>query len=225
MKKQHYGEVTFIDDMVGRIVAELEILGLRDNTLIVFVSDHGDMLGDHWLWWKGGFHWPGCTNVPLFYNWPGKLRMGKSVEGMVQHTDIMPTILELAGLEIPPGVQGISHEELLTTDALATAHEWAYTEAVSSGEYHPDYFDHRGRRNTRRVEEPVNIHTIRNLERRLSYHAGAGTGELYDLREDPHEFRNVWDDASYLGKRTQLMEILLNRIAATRDPLPLKVRP
>jgi arylsulfatase len=225
MRTQHYGEVTFIDDMVGWIIAELEDLGLRENTFIIFVSDHGDMLGDHWLWWKGGYHWPGCTNVPLFFNWPGKILSGKSVEGMVQQTDIMPTILELAGLEIPPGVQGISQKEVLTTDASATGHDWAYTEAVSSGEYHPDYFDNRGKLNIKRVENPVNIYTIRNLEWRLSYHSGAGTGELYDLRHDPDEFRNVWDDPSYLGRRNELMEVLMNRIANTRDPLPQRVRP
>ena len=225
MRTQHYGEVTLIDDMVGRVLEELDNLGIRENTLIIFVSDHGDMLGDHWLWWKGGYHWPGGTNVPLFYNWPGHLQEGKSVEGMVQHTDILPTILELVGMDIPPGVQGISQEQVLTTDSSNTNYEWAYTEAVGSGEYHPEYFDSNGKRENRRSQNPVNIYTIRNLDWRISYHSGASTGELYMLKNDPNEFNNLWDDPDYAGKKTELTEILMNRVANTRDPLPMKIRP
>ncbi|MFC2099059.1 sulfatase [Bacteroidota bacterium] len=225
MRTQYYGEMTLIDDMVGRVLDELDELGLRDNTLIVFVSDHGDMLGDHWLWWKGGFHWPGGTNVPLFYNWPGNLQDGKSVEGMVQHTDILPTILELVGLDIPPGVQGYSQKPVLTSETTNTGYTWAYTESIGSGEYHPEYFDSRGKRDKRRNENPVNIYTIRNLEWRITYHSGAGTGELYSLAEDPDEFVNLWNDPSYTDKRIELMEILMNRVANTRDPLPMKIRP
>jgi len=73
--------------------------------VIAFVSDHGDMLGDHWLWWKGGFHYQGCTGVPLFFNWPGQLKTGKVVEGMCQQTDVMPTLLDLAGLDVTDGLE------------------------------------------------------------------------------------------------------------------------
>lgn len=225
MRAQHYGEMTFIDDMVGKILAELKGLGLTENTIVVFVSDHGDMLGDHWLWWKGAFHWPGCTNVPLFFYWPGYILKGKSVEGMVQHTDVLPTIVELAGLEMPPGIQGLSQLEVLTTDSEDTGYEFAYSEAVGSGEYHPEYLDQNGKREIRRVKDAVNTYTIRSLEWRLTYFSGAGTGELYDLKRDPDEFTNLWDDPGYQERRIELMEVLMNRIAGTRDPLPYKIRP
>lgn len=225
-RTQHYGEMTFVDDMVGRVVAELERLNIRENTLIVFVSDHGDMLGDHWLWWKGSFHWPGCTNVPLFFNWPGKVKNGKSIDGMVQHTDVMPTILELAGLKEPPGIQGKSMKSVLTTNELETGYDFAYTEAIFTGEYHPEYFDGSDKKREKlRNESGINTYTIRNLDWRISYFSGANSGELYDLKKDPNEYNNLWDNPSYLTKRTELFEILMNRVANTRDPLPQKIRP
>ena len=98
--------MTFIDDAVGRIVEVLEKLKIREKTLIVFTSDHGDMLGDHWLWWKGPYHYAGCSNIPLFFNWPDRLREGKVVDGLAQHIDIFPTVLDLAGIDCPPGVSG-----------------------------------------------------------------------------------------------------------------------
>jgi arylsulfatase A-like enzyme len=225
-RTQHYGEMTFIDDMVGRVVDELERLDVRESTLIVFVSDHGDMLGDHWLWWKGSYHWPGCTNVPLFFNWPGKLQNGKLVVGMVQQTDVFPTILEMAGLSNPPGVQGKSMKKVLTTDEQDTGYEFAYSEGISTGEYHPEYFDGSGKKRGKlRNENGVNTYTIRNLEWRISYFSGAGAGELYDLKKDPDEFNNVWNDPAYREKRIDLFEILMNRVANTRDPLPQRIRP
>ena len=218
--------MTFVDDMVGRVVAELERLNIRENTLIVFVSDHGDMLGDHWLWWKGNFHWPGCTNVPLFFNWPGKLENGKSVDGMVQHTDVMPTILDMAGFKEPPGIQGKSMKSVLTTNEQETGYDFAYTEAIVTGEHHPEYFDGSGKkRETLRDENATNTYTIRNLDWRISYFSGVNSGELYDLKKDPNEYNNLWDTPAYLAKRTELFEILMNRVANTRDPLPQKIRP
>jgi arylsulfatase A-like enzyme len=225
-RTQHYGEMTFIDDMVGRIVAELERLKIADNTIIVFVSDHGDMLGDHWMWWKGNFHWPGCTNVPLFFNWPGKLKEGKSIDGMVQHTDVMPTILEMTGLKQPPGIQGKSLINLLITDESETGHEFAYTEAITTGDYHPEYFGGGYKKGERtRDESGTNTYTIRSLDWRITYYSGANTGELYNLKNDPDEFSNLWDNPAYLAKRTELFELLLNRVANTRDPLPPRIRP
>jgi len=225
-RTQHYGEMTFIDDMVERIIDELERLKIRESTLIVFISDHGDMLGDHWLWWKGAYHWPGSTNVPFFINWPGQIKSGKSIDGMVQQTDVLPTILEMVGLEIPPGVQGKSMKKVLTTEETNTGYDFAYTEAISTGEYHPEYFDGSGKKREKlRDENGVNTYTIRNQEWRISYFSGAGTGELYDLKKDPDEFKNVWDDPVYLKKRNELFEVLMNRVANTRDPLAQRIRP
>ncbi len=224
-RAQHYAEMTFIDDNVGRLIETLDELGIRENTLIVFVSDHGDMLGDHWLWWKGPFHYAGCTNVPLFFNWPGEIESGKLVAGITQQTDVLPTILDLVGLDCPDGVQGKSLKPLLTSKEKDTGYEFAYIESVSSGEYHPEYFDHQGKGRKRKPENPIDTLTIRSDEWRFTYYAAQGKGELYDLKKDPNEFENLWDDASYNDVKNELMVRLLDHVAKTRDPLPMKIRP
>jgi len=224
-RAQHYGEMTFIDDSVGRIIETLDSLQVRDNTLIVFVADHGDMLGDHWLWWKGPYHYSGCCNVPLFFNWPDMLKEGKIVDGLVQQTDIFPTIMDLVGLPIPAAVQGRSLEPVLTTDAIDTGYETVYMESVDSGAYHPEFFGGAGNRRPPESDNPVDTITIRSRRWRLTYFTRLNTGELFDLQSDPNEFVNRWDDPAYARVRGKLLLELLNRMASTRDPLPFRTRP
>ncbi|MBN1417954.1 MAG: sulfatase-like hydrolase/transferase [Planctomycetes bacterium] len=223
-RTQHYGEMTFIDDSVGRIVKTLEDVGLREDTIIAFVADHGDMLGDHWLWWKGPYHYPGCSNVPLFFDWPGHLVPGKVVRGFAQQTDVLPTLLDLAGIEIPPGVQGRSLRAVLETDRTDTGYESAYIEYATRGAIHPD-FPGGSRAGREGNDRPVDTFTIRTESWRCTVHSGLSQGELYDLEEDPDEFVNLWDDPAKRGVRGDLVLALIDRIAATRDPLPLREKP
>ncbi len=83
-RTQYYGEVTLIDDSVGKILRTLDDLKLRQNTMIVFMSDHGDMLGDHFLFYKGPYHYRQCASAPLMVNWAGRVRKGRVVGGIVQ---------------------------------------------------------------------------------------------------------------------------------------------
>jgi len=199
-RTQYYGEVTFIDDSIGRILKTLDELRLRDNTLIVFISDHGDMLGDHGLYFKG-LAYPQSANVPLIFNWPGRIRSGKVVDGIMQEIDVLPTIMELVGLEAPPGVQGRSQARLLTSDDTDTGYEYAYIEHVGS-----DY-------------------TLRSRKWRFTAYPGHDYGELYDVENDPHEFVNLWDDAKFAALKNELTQKLLARIVETRDPLPVRNKP
>ncbi len=199
-RTQYYGEVTFIDDSIGRILNTLDELDLRDNTLIVFTADHGDMLGDHHLYFKG-VAYPQSASVPLIVNWPGRARAGKVVEGIVQEIDIMPTILDLVGLDPPAGVQGRSQAKLVTSSSAETGHEYAYIEHADS-----DF-------------------TLRSLEWRFTYYPGKDYGELYDLQHDPNEFDNLWDEPGRQKLKMELTNKLLARIVATRDPLPIREKP
>jgi arylsulfatase len=199
-RTQYYGEVTFIDDSVGRVLDTLEELQIRDNTLIIFTSDHGDLLGDHGLYFKGLAYWQ-SANVPLLFNWPGHLQAGKVVPGIVQQIDLLPTILELAGLPAPAGVQGRSQAKLLTTDSTETGYEYAYIEHADA-----DY-------------------SLRSRKWRITVYPGHDYGELYDVENDPNEFVNLWDDRRYEPTRNALIRTLLARIVATRDPLPLREKP
>jgi len=199
-RTQYYGEVTFIDESIGRILKTLDELGIRGNTLIVFASDHGDMLGDHGLYFKG-LAYPQSANIPLIFNWPGRLRQGKVVDGIVQQIDILPTVLELVGLDMLAGVQGRSQAKVVTTDSADTGYEYAYIEHADS-----DY-------------------SLRSLKWRFALYPGQEYGELYDLENDPHEFTNLWSDSRFAAAKHDLTQRLLARIVETRDPLPLREKP
>jgi arylsulfatase A-like enzyme len=216
-RTQSYGEVSFIDDALGRIMGVVDETQARRNTLIVFLSDHGDMLGDHDLFYKGPYHFRQCASVPFIVNWPGRVRSGKTVDAFVQQTDIMPTTLALAGIEAPPGVQGRSQEDVLTTDSLDTGYSDILIEYGVSGAVVPgsDSLD---------VNSP-DLWTLRSQEWRLSYYPKLQTGELYDLTADPDEFVNLWDSSKHAARRSQLKERLLDRYIAARDPLPIREMP
>jgi len=199
-RTQYYGEVTLIDASIGKILKALDELKMRERTLIVFTSDHGDMLGDHWLYYKG-LAYPQSANVALILNWPGKLKAGKVVNGLVQEIDILPTITELIGLENPPGVQGHSQAGVLTTNTDDTGYEYAY------------------------IEHPGSDYTLRGQKWRFTYYPGKEYGELYDLENDPSEFVNLWDDRKLDNLKEELTRRLLDRIVGTRDPLPPREAP
>ena len=101
----YYASVQFMDDQVGRVVDELDRLGLRESTAIVFTSDHGYHLGEHGFWQKSNLH-EQVLRVPMIISVPG-MKPGRS-DSIVELMDIYPTLSELAGLKIPAGVQGKS---------------------------------------------------------------------------------------------------------------------
>jgi len=199
-RTQYYGEVTFIDDSIGRILKTLDELRIRDDTLIVFISDHGDLLGDHWLYYKG-VAYQHSANVPLIFNWPGHLKAGKVAYGMMQEIDLFPTIMELVGMEAPAGVQGRSQAKVLTTNSGETGYEYVYIEHAGS-----DY-------------------TLRSKKWRFTYCPGKEYGELYDLEKYPNEFVNLWNNRKLDNVKRELTRRLLDRIVSTRDPLPLREAP
>ncbi|MBL8233665.1 MAG: sulfatase-like hydrolase/transferase [Bryobacterales bacterium] len=216
-RAQYYGEVTFIDDSVGRILRALDESGVRDNTLIVFTSDHGDLLGDHHLYTKGPFHYRHCAAVPLIVNWPGRVRPGKTVEGMVQQIDLLPTIADLAGVRVPDGVQGRSQRAVLTSDSADTGYTSALIEYGTSGVSDPAAGD--------RDRAPVDLCTLVTRQWRLSYYPAMKTGELYDLSSDPDEFRNLWAMTRHDRIQRELKDELLDRVLMSHDPLPRREKP
>jgi arylsulfatase A-like enzyme len=212
-RAQYYGEVTFIDDSIGRLLNVLKELGIRENTLVVFTSDHGDMLGDHGMFYKGPFHYRACANTPLIINWPGHVLPGKRIAGIVQEIDLLPTILELAGIPCPPGVQGKSQKAVLSTNATDTGYSSALIEHGTSGATAPKLG---------RDEGLPDVYTIRSSKWRLSYYPGKDYGEIYDLGNDPDEFINRWRDPAIEPVKRRLKDELLDRILAAHDPLPVR---
>jgi len=180
-----YGMVSLIDKNVGRMLYALQRLGLRESTAIVFTSDHGEHLGDHWLIYKCApydeFH-----HVPLIWSWPGHFAEGTIQAGFASHVDVMPTILELAGVGPPRGVQGQSYARQLTDGS-----------PIQCGQVLMEDDDEAGKGRLR---------TFRTERYRLSYYLPEREGELYDLESDPEEFANKWDDPAYRSVRGELFE-------------------
>lgn len=214
-RAQYHGEVTFIDDSIGRILKALDEFGVRENTLIVFTADHGDMLGDHSLFFKGFLHYRACANLPLIINWPKKVKPGQVIDGLVQEIDIFPTICELAGLPRTPGVQGRSQTPVLTGQSQDTGYEAVLIEHAIRGENAPG----------KNLTDTPDVFTIRTQQWRMSYYPGLDYGELYDLERDPDEFENRWRDPKLEDVWRKLRDQLLDILITTHDPLPVRIEP
>jgi arylsulfatase A-like enzyme len=106
VKSYYYGMISENDKYIGTILDELEHSGLRDRTIVVFNADHGEMLGDHGLLFKGSYMYDGVVKVPLIIRAPGKVPAGKVADSLCEEVDLMPTLLGLMGIDAPVGVQG-----------------------------------------------------------------------------------------------------------------------
>jgi arylsulfatase A-like enzyme len=110
-RRSYAAAISFVDEQIGRIIAALEKRGELDRTLILFTSDHGDMMGDHLLYRKT-YPYEGSVRVPMIVRWPASLglkaRRGQVREELSELRDVLPTFLDAAGLSIPPPVEGLS---------------------------------------------------------------------------------------------------------------------
>ena len=112
LKHGYYACVSYMDAQVGRVLAALDELGLRENTVIVFWGDHGFQLGEHGTWTKHTA-WEDATRAPLIVSVPGQTARGKAADALVEFVDIYPTLADVCGLPAVPAVQGTSFRPLL----------------------------------------------------------------------------------------------------------------
>ena len=110
----YYAMIQQIDDQFARLLAELDRSGQRDNTVIIFTSDHGESLGDHGLMFKGCRFYEGLVRIPLLFSWPAKFKQGLKSDALVELLDMTSTLMELSGLECPDSVS-YTHLTLPTT--------------------------------------------------------------------------------------------------------------
>ncbi|MFC4989216.1 sulfatase family protein [Saliphagus infecundisoli] len=198
-----------IDDAVGRLVNALERTGQREDTLVVFTSDHGELLGDHGIYLKGPFFYEESLRVPLLVSWPGEIREGVQTDELVELVDLAPTFMDATGLDVPQAMQGESLWPFLT-DETDFHRDSVYAEA----------YDLVG------WQEPTDYSTmVRTDEYKLVRHHRTDQGELYDLSEDPGEKLNRWDDPAYTDVRAELLTTLSDRMADTVDPAPKRHAP
>ena len=207
-----YGMVSYIDHELGRVMNVLEEQGLREDTIVIFVSDHGEMMGDHWMIRKGPFQFEGLLRVPMVWSWPGEFEEGKRVETVTSHEDLFPTMLDLCGVTSPHAVYRPSYRESPPTWPGESLRPLLETDA-----------DPRDRSTVIETDEdylgiwPRSLITDRH---KLTVYPEQEYGELFDLHEDPGELHNRWDDDDYDGVKRRLYEELLDRLVLQEGAVP-----
>ncbi len=205
----YYAMIEQVDAAFGRMLKALEDSGQADNTIVIYMSDHGEMLGDHGFYLKGPHFYDPATRVPLMIRWPKHYSAGVKCDALVEMLDLAPTLLEAAGIPVTDGMQG----KPLT--ALLTGKTSAHRDSVFT-----EFYDVRPR-----SQQSVTASSVRTASSKLTVYHDLATGELYDLRKDPGEFRNLWDDPNSRPLKEELTLTLLNRLAATVDPMPVRNAP
>ncbi|WP_422932107.1 sulfatase [Singulisphaera sp. PoT] len=183
MIRAYWAATSWTDWNVGRVLAELDRLGLRDNTTIVFWGDHGYHLGEKGKWSKHQSLFEIGTHVPLIIAAPGARGNGRTSPRVVQSIDIYPTLAELSGLPKPPGVEGLSLVPLLQDPEAAWDHP-AYTAAGTA------------------KAPAVAVRTER--WRYIEWDRGQSGALLFDHDNDPHETKNLIDDPRFAEVRDRL---------------------
>jgi len=204
---KYWAQIELIDENVGRMLDALEQTDQRENTLIIFTSDHGEMAGDHGLNKKGCRFYEGLVRVPLIFSWPGRIKQGLRSNALVELVDIAPTLLELTGLGVPESMQGRSLQQILEGKADPAKHR-DFVRCV--------YY--------KVLDGPESYATmIRTSKYKLVNYHGHQTGELFDMTKDPHEFENQWDNPDYTAVRFDMMKRSFDALAFAVDTGPPRV--
>ncbi|MDP6175042.1 MAG: sulfatase-like hydrolase/transferase, partial [Rhodospirillales bacterium] len=201
------GSITMIDDTIGRTLKRLEELGMADDTVVIFTTDHGDYLGDHRLLLKGPLPFQGLVRVPFIWADTKSNAKPGSCGALAGTLDIGATILDRAGLEPYNGMQGRS---LLGLAAGET--EKVHDSILIEDDQQRTYLGFKG---------PVRLHTLVTQGWRITLYHDEDWGEMYDLANDPDEMENLWDEAEHQGTKLELMELLARRQMELIDRSPL----
>jgi arylsulfatase A-like enzyme len=195
LRRGYYGAIGFMDQQVGRLLAELERLNLRDNTIVVFVSDHGYLLGEHRMWKKSKL-WEEAIRVPLIISAPGK-KQGAVCDHYVELVDLYPTLTELASLPPDSGVQGQSLVALLDDPEATLPRSDAFIQTGSGYGLRTDKWAY--------MWYPVS-----------KKHKDEGY-MLYDMEQDPSQYTNLASNPEYASTRKRLHARLTKRIKAAKN--------
>ena len=180
----YLGLVSQVDDSIGKVISYLQEIGELDNTIVIYTSDHGDYAGEHGLLEKKcGISYDAITRVPLIIRYPEKIKAGKVVNSLVESIDVFKTVAKLAGLEPPTTIQGKS---------LLPYFEEDYDEEIRDAVFTENNW----------------TKVIRTKEWKLVHYPGVDYGELYNLKEDPWELNNLFNNPEY----REIVEILRHKL-------------
>jgi choline-sulfatase len=189
----YYGSISYIDDLVGQLLATLTETGFVDNTVVVFTTDHGDMMGERGLWYKKSF-FEGASRIPLLVSWPKRF-LPKRVSDNVSLVDLLPTFCELGGnhglAESADRLDGRSLATLLDNGIDERLDDVVYGENLAEGATAPILMVKRG---------ALKLIT-----------SGCDPEQLFDLETDPHELFNRAAEARYQSAASELRALTTDR--------------
>ena len=202
MTANYYGMISQIDHNVGRILDAIRDQDLERDTLVVFTTDHGELLGNHGLYLKHPIAYEDLLRVGMVLRGPG-VRAGVDIAEPVSTLDLGPTFYEFAAVRTPEPVQGKS--------LLGLARGEPEVRAVAYSEWHV---------HPARCGVGLQLRTVRTRTHKCTFELGSGAGELYDLAHDPEEMVNRFDDPAYKGERDALEQMMRERPGPIREMLP-----
>jgi len=193
-----YGQISMIDDGVGQILARLDELGIRDDTIVVFTSDHGDMMGDHSLFLKGFMHYRGTLQVPMVIDAPG-YAAGRT-DSLASSIDLAPTLLDLCGIKGYDGIQGKSLAPILADGAVAVRDSVLIEDDVPMI-------------TAKLTPIPARIRTL--ITEQFQYTRNSkGEEQLFDLQADPLQMDNIAGSSSH---KSQILTALTDAMMLADD--------
>jgi len=181
----YYGMISLIDQEIGRILDYIDQAGIADNTLIVFTTDHGHLIGQHGLIAKGAFHYEDLLRVPMLVRYPGHVPAGQVSDAIQSLVDYPQSFLAAAGIDAPGAMQGVNQFPVWCGD-VANARDHALVE-------------------NRHNPTTVHLRTLVTERYKITIYRNANYGELFDLQTDPQEVQNRWDDPAYQTVKREML--------------------
>lgn len=204
-----YGSLTMVDDAVGEILTTLEKLGLTDNTIVMYTSDHGDLMGEHGMLLKGPCPYNCLLNVPLLWKVPGLTKPSVS-DSLVSSIDFTPTILNILNIKErhqPPNMQGLDITSILEDPNKKVRDCFLIEEDEEVGPYGPLYTRVR--------------HLITDTHKLTVYAELPRFGDLFDRKNDPDEINNLWYDEKEL--QCKMLDKILHESLKMQSRYPKRV--
>ena len=181
----YYGMVSLMDKYIGSILDKLDELGLAEDTIVVFTTDHGHFIGQHGLIAKGAFHYEDLLKLPFIVRYPQEVAAGATSHAMQSLVDLAPTFLKFAGVPIPGAMTGKDQSEVWLGNQ-----EKVRTNIICEFHHEPT---------------TVNLRTYVNERYKITVYYNQEYGEMFDLAEDPNEIRNLWDRPEYGELKSRLL--------------------
>ncbi|MCF6175966.1 MAG: sulfatase-like hydrolase/transferase [Victivallaceae bacterium] len=214
-----YGMITHLDSEIGRVMTALNSSGKADNTIVIFITDHGDMMGDHGLIWKSFYTFNGCTNIPLIISAPGMAKNNINRQ-LISQIDLMPGILDLCNIPLP-GADWAKFKTPFERGSVSPLNNYP------GRSFRPMLENADSRiRDSVIIEndDPTTGLQVRALitdQYRLTVYPGTDHGELFDLIKDPHELYNLWYKEEFSDIRSELIFQLLKDYSSDTPYFPV----